>query len=462
MQFNGQFITSVIREAVVSGSNWERITNFSIDSRTVRPGALFIAIKGVRQDGHDFLKEAYDRGAVALMIADSQKDSLKSLSKQEQASLIIIRVVDPANALIELARAWRAQFDYPVVAVTGSVGKTSTKQFLGAMLTMAGKRCLVSEGNFNTRIGASLTLLRMQANYDVAVVEVGINKRGEMAELAALVRPTNAIVTNVGHSHMEGLGSLADIAAEKRSIFSCFTERNIGAVYGDQPSLASVSYAHPVVKFGTKTTNQVQARKIVLEGDHARFDLKIYGAKYRVMVPHPHVGTIMNILAAASMAHVLGTSDEHILSIIGKPPVVAGRFEFKKVKAGRGALINDCYNANPESMKAALLAFQKLSTQGAKIAVLGDMLELGHNSPFWHRQLGRFLRKVPSLGHLILVGTTVEWTKKTVPFGVSCEVAKDWQEAVTKLEERLDAQSLVLVKGSNGIQLGKLVDHFCE
>lgn len=462
MQFNGQFITSVIKEARVSGSNWERITNVSIDSRVVRPGDLFVAIQGARQDGHDFLKQACDRGAVAVMIAAAQEQALKALSAQEREHLITIIVPDPSFTLIELARAWRAQFDYPVVAVTGSVGKTSTKQFLGAMLTAAGKRCLVSEGNFNTRIGASLTLLRMSADYDVAVVEVGINKRGEMAELAKLVRPTNAIITNIGHSHMEGLGSLAEIAAEKRSIFSCFTERNIGAIYGDQASLSGVSYPHPVVKFGTKTTNQVQARKILLEGDHARFDLKIYGAKYRVAVPHPHLGTIMNILAASSMAHLLGASDEQILSVIGKPPVVAGRFEFKKVKAGRGALINDCYNANPESMKAALLAFQKITTQGAKIAVLGDMLELGHNSPFWHRQLGRFLRKVPSLGHLILVGTTVEWTKKTLPLGVSCEVAQNWQEAIIKLEERLDTQSLVLVKGSNGIQLGKLVDHFCD
>jgi UDP-N-acetylmuramoyl-tripeptide--D-alanyl-D-alanine ligase len=462
MQFNGQFITSVIKEAVISGSNWERITSVSIDSRTVRPGALFVAIQGARQDGHDFLKQACERGAVSVMIAASQEQALKTLSAQERASLITIIVSDPAFVLIELARAWRAQFDYPVVAVTGSVGKTSTKQFLGAMLTAAGKRCLVSEGNFNTMIGASLTLLSMHTDYDVAVVEVGINKRGEMAQLAQLVRPTNAIITNIGHSHMEGLGSLSDIAAEKRSIFSCFTERNIGAVNGDQASLAGVSYSHPVVKFGIKTTNQVQARKIVFESDFARFDLKIYGAKYRVAVPNPHLGTIMNILAAASMAHLLGASDEQILTVIGKPPIVAGRFEFKKVKAGRGALINDCYNANPESMKAALLAFQKLSTHGAKIAVLGDMLELGHNSPFWHRQLGRFLRKVPSLGHLILVGTTVEWTKKTLPFGISCEVARDWQEAIVKLEERLDAQSLVLVKGSNGIQLGKLVDHFCD
>lgn len=462
MQFNGQFITSVIKEAVISGSNWERITSVSVDSRSVRPGGLFVAIQGARQNGHDFLHEACERGAVAVMIATGQEQALNHLSPKERAHLITIITPDPADSLIELARAWRAQFNYPVVAVTGSVGKTSTKQLLGAMFASSGKRCLVSEGNFNTRIGASMTLLRMSSEYDIAVVEVGINKRGEMAELARLVRPTNAIITNIGHSHMEGLGSLADIAAEKRSIFSCFTESNIGAIYGDQASLAGVSYSHPVVKFGTKTTNQVQARKILLEGDHARFDLKIYGNKYRVSVPHPHLGTIMNILAASSMAHVLGVSDEHILSVIGKPPVVAGRFEFKKVKSGRGALINDCYNANPESMKAALLAFQKISTQGPKIAVLGDMLELGHNSPFWHRQLGRFLRKVPSLGHLILVGSTVEWTKKTLPFGVSCEVAHNWQEAIIKLEERLDAQSLVLVKGSNGIQLGKLVDHFCE
>lgn len=462
MLFDKNFITAVIRDAEVSGDGFQRITHVSIDSRTTTPGALFVAIQGCRQDGNDFVAQAVERGAVAVMIAAARKEVLGALSDRAKANLITIVVAQPELALIELARAWRAQFDIPVVAVTGSVGKTSTKQLLGAMLEQAGRKCLVSEGNFNTRIGASLTLLRMRPEHGAAIVEVGINKRGEMEELAKLVRPTNAIITCVGHSHMEGLGSLQDIAAEKRAIFSCFTEKNIGVVNGDQACLAGVSYQHPVVKFGTKTINQVQARKITFDGDHARFVLKMYGTKYKVAVPNPHVGSVMNVLAASAMAHLLEISDEHILAVVSKPPVVSGRFEYKKVRDDRGLIINDCYNANPESMKAALLAFQQVPSQGAKIAVIGDMLELGANSPFWHRQIGRFLRKVPSLGHLILVGDTVSWTKKTMPFNLSVDCVASWQEAVEKLENRLDKQAVVLVKGSNGMQLGKLVDHFCK
>lgn len=463
MQFDKQFITTVIPKAEVSGEAFDRITHASIDSRSTKPGALFVAIKGAKQDGADFLAQAIAHGAVAVMVATARKNVISALSERERKGLITIIVPQPENALIELARAWRAQFDVPVVAVTGSVGKTSTKQLLGAMLAAAGRTCLVSEGNFNTKLGASLTLLRMRPEHNAAIVEVGINKRGEMAELAQLVRPTNAIITCVGHSHMEGLGSLQEIAAEKRAIFSCFTEKNIGVINGDQPCLAGVSYQHPVVKFGTKTINQVQARKVVFDRDCVHFVLKLYHVKYKVSVPNPHVGSVMNVLSASAMAYLLDVPVEHILATIHKPPVVSGRFEYKKVKAGRGVIIHDAYNANPESMKAALIAFQQLSaSQGAKIAVLGDMLELGHNSAFWHRQVGRFLRKVPSLSHLILVGETVAWTKKTLPFHLSVECAKNWQEAAEKLEKRLDQNALVLVKGSNGMQLGKLVEHFCE
>ena len=257
---------------------------------------------------------------------------------------------------------------------------------------------------------------------------------------------------------MEGLGSLADIATEKRDLFKFFTEESIGIINGDQAVLAHVGYVHPVIKFGTKTTNQIQARKVQVATDRMSFVLKIYKEKFNVEINNVHSGAIFNALAASAAAHMLGIPNSVIIKAIQTPPVVAGRFELKPIKENKGIIINDCYNANPESMKAALLAFQKIETKAHKIAVLGDMLELGLNSPFWHRQLGRFLRKVPSLRHVILVGDMMKWAKKTIPVGLTVVTVANWQEAITYLESALSQESLVLVKGSRGMGLTNVVN----
>ena len=373
---------------------------------------------------------------------------------------LVVAVPDTLQALFQLAAAWRAQFTCPIVAITGSAGKTSTKEMLANILALNEDAFLASYGNQNTKIGVSLNILKMRSGHKAAIFEVGINKRGEMAELAKLIKPTTALITNVGHCHMEGLGSINDIALEKRDLFKYFTEESIGIINGDQPILSQVSYTHPVVRFGSKTTNQVQARKIKLSSTHAHFVLKIYRKKYLVSIPKPHMGAVFNALAASAAAHLLGVSDEVIVQGIQKPLAVDGRFEQCQLKTSRGIIIDDCYNANPESMKAALLAFENIKSKAKKIVVLGDMLELGVNSPFWHRQLGRFLRKVPSLKHVILVGDMIKWTQKTVPLHLTIDIVPDWQGAVTKLKEQLDDESLVLIKGSQGVGLRNLVDTF--
>ena len=372
-------------------------------------------------------------------------------------SKLIITVPDTLHALFRLACAWRAQFSYPVIGITGSVGKTSTKELLAHILTQHGKKVILSYGNQNTKIGLSLNILRMRSSHDIAVFEMGIAKRGEMAELAQLVRPTTAIITCIGHQHMDGLGSLNDIALEKRDIFKYFTEDSIGIINGDQSILSHVSYSHPVVKFGSKTTNQVQARKINAEGSCISFLLKLYKKKHAITLNRPHVGAVFNSLAASTAAHLLGVPDDTIVAAIQNAPEVSGRFEQRPLKKARGIVINDCYNANPESMKAALLALESIKTSAQKIAVLGDMLGLGVNSPFWHRQLGRFLRKVPSLKQVILVGDLVKWTEDWLPTGVSATRVATWQQAVEVLEKQLAPESLVLVKGSLGVGLGNLV-----
>ena len=455
MRFDKSFIIKTLPEVSIAFGHFPEEATFSIDSRKIQVGDVFVAIKGAGVDGHDFVAQAFTKGAAGAIIAESKKDILNSIKNLDKKLILVVK--DPLEALFQLAANWRLQFNYPVIAITGSVGKTSTKEILSQIMMYAGKKYLVSNGNQNTRIGLALNMLRMRTEHELAIFELGISKRGEMAELASLLRPTSAAITNIGHQHMDGLGSLHDIALEKRDVFKYFTENSIGIINGDQPILAHVSYQHPVIKFGSKTTNQIQARKMRVAGSHISFVLKIYKNKYSIVLDHPHVGAVFNVLTATAVAHLLGISDEVIITAIQKPCIVAGRFEERLVNGNRGTLINDCYNANPESTKAALLAFQQIETKSPKIAILGDMLGLGVNSPFWHRQVGRFLRKVPSLNKVILVGSLVAWVKKTAPVGLRVELVGTWQEAVQKIEGELDAKPAILVKGSRAIGLENLV-----
>ena len=186
------------------------------------------------------------------MINLEKEAALKSLDPAAMKKLSIILVPDTRDALIALATAWRAQFSVPVIGITGSIGKTSTKEMLANILRLQGMNILVSQGNQNTALGLSMNILQMNAEHEVAIFEMGVSKRGEMGRMAALVKPTTAIITAIGHSHMEGLGSLADIASEKREIFKYFKENNIGIINGDLPILANIAYNHPMLNLVAK------------------------------------------------------------------------------------------------------------------------------------------------------------------------------------------------------------------
>lgn len=462
MRFDEHFLKGVIPDSEVLYNTMPEDVQFSIDTRTLQPGEVFIALTGVRLDGHSFLQEAVDRGAAGLIIQTDKKSVLDLFNSAVLKKLLVVTVPDTMQALFRMASAWRSQFLYPVIGITGSVGKTSTKELVGTILTTHGMPHIVSRGNQNTKIGLSLNILRMRSYHKAAIFEMGTSTRGSLAKLADLVRPTSAVITNVGHCHMEGIGSLQDIAQEKRSIFKYFTEESIGIVNGDQALLGDVGYVHPVIKFGAKTINQIQARKINADRTGTSFILKIYGEKFPVYLKSPHMGLVFNALAAAAVAHVLGVPSAIIAKGIEQLKPISGRFEIRSIKNNRGLLVNDAYNANPESMKTSLMAFQQLDQKGQKIAVLADMLELGVNAPFWHRQLGFFLRKVPSLKRVILVGTMVEWTKKTLPVGLPIDHVTDWEEATKHLEDCLTQDSVVFVKGSHGMQLTRLVDAVCN
>lgn len=462
MRFDEHFLKDVLPDIIFTSTAFPEEPKIVVDSRVLKEGDIFVALEGSNHDGHDFVNQAIENGASGIIISRHKQEVANKIHPERLKNIGVALVPDTLEALTALAAAWRAQFQYPVVAITGSVGKTSTKETVCNILSMHEVDFVASLGNQNTVIGLAMNIFNMRAHHKVAVFELGISKRGEMAKLAAIANPTIAVITNIGHAHMEGLGSLQDIAIEKKDIFKYFTEKSIGIINGDQSVLSQAAYVHPVIKFGTKTINQVQARKIYVSNKRISFTLKLYKQKFSILLKQTHEGAIFNSLAAAAIGYLLNIPGDVIARGLAAPVLVAGRFETLALQNGNGVVINDCYNANPESMKAALQAFQQMDTKDQKIAVLGDMLELGVNSPFWHRQLGRFLRKVPSLSHVILVGSMVHWTKKTLPFGLTADIVPTWQEAVAKLEGKLNKESTVLVKGSFGVGLSNIVDTIAE
>ncbi len=462
MRFNQQFITSVVPEARFSGSQIQEFTAASLDSREVKKGELFIAVQGSKVDGHDYIAEALTKGAVGIIIDHAKEEVLKKLDKNALDKIFVVSVPDTQKAVISIAAVWRSLFTIPVIGITGSIGKTTTKEMIANIARLHGMKYVASKGNQNTAIGLALNILRLRQEHQLAILEMGISMRGEMARMTDLARPTIGIITYIGHSHMEGLGSLNDIANEKREIFKHFKEDNIGIINGDQLILSQIAYRHPMIRFGSKTTNQVQGRKIQPNNLTTTFVLKLYKERFNIVLDTNNTSRVFNALAASAAGYLLGIPSKTIIKGIQEPLIIEGRFHSTLLKADKGILIDDAYNASPESMKAALLAFEKVESKGQKIAVLGDMLELGVNSPFWHRQLGRFLRKVPSLNHVILVGDLVKWTKDTVPVGITFEHVPTWKEATESLKKRLDRGAAILVKGSLGMQLQNLVGELTE
>lgn len=459
MRLDCAFFSAVVPDAVFVGKRAHVGNPWVIDSRQVTPGSTFVALRGNTLDGHDFIADAVARGAVTVLVAEERRSCLETLSPTVQEKVCFIIVPHVYEAVVAVARAWRSQFSLPVVGVTGSIGKTTTKELIAAMVRKSGKNPLVSAGNYNTVLGAALTLLTLTPEHHCAILEMGISRRGEMAQLADLIMPTMGVITQIAHQHMDGLGSLPDIASEKRMIFKNFKPDNIGVVFGDQPLLGGVAYSHPVVKFGCKMTNQVQARRVLLSQAQLSCVLKLYDERHSLILPTVHRGWLMSALASSAVAYFLDVPSSCIIEAIQTMPPVRSRFQPVPLKRFKGTIIDDAYNANPESMKEAILAFDRLDLSGKKIAVLGDMLALGANSEFWHRQLGRFLRKTTSIDRVVFVGENIKAAVKTVPRWVECETVSSWQEALTRVEDLLSEESAVLFKASHDIGLYKIVEH---
>lgn len=442
---------------VVTGSDFE-VGGVSIDSRSVEPGDLFVAIKGPNHDGHDFAKQAAEKGATLLVdhpIADLPKNTG------------VVIVDDTFAALNDLAHAARARTNAEIVAITGSVGKTGTKELMAAVLKQHGKtHCPV--GSFNNHWGVPLTLVRMPRDAQFGVFELGMNHAGEIGPLAKLVKPRLVIITTIAGVHMANFDHIDDIARAKAEIFEGLMPGGMAvlpfdnAFFGVLTDYALSFGASNVVSFGEGAKAAVRLERASYHPDCSCARAHVLGQDVTFKIGMPGHHWVTNALAVLAATQLLtGELAQAGIALAGMvPPKGRGAHHVLDVEGGTLHVIDESYNASPPSMKAALeiLAVQPVAGQGRRIAILGDMLELGDESRDAHRAL---LAPIEQAGvdRLYLVGDQIAPLSDLVARGKIGISTPDIEELRPVLARDLRAGDVVMVKGSNGIGLSRIVDH---
>lgn len=417
-----------------------------IDSRKVEPGFVFVATVGERVDGHAFIPEVFAKGAIGVICEKEPEELL--------GPCIVVK--DSFAALQAVAEFYRQQMPVPVVGITGSVGKTSTKEFIASVLAQKYKTHK-TQGNFNNEVGVPLTLLAMPEDTEAAVVEMGINHFGEMHRLSRMVKPDICVMTNIGQCHLEFLGSRDGILRAKSEIFDFMNPDGCVCVNGDDDKLAGIEAVHgkKPVRFGFSEKNEIYADQIKSRGLLGSTALiHAGGVSFPVSVPLPGAHMVMNALAATAVGMQLGLTTEQIAAGVAAVEAVSGRS--RVVQAGELVLIDDCYNANPVSTKAAIdllgLAL------GRKVAVLGDMFELGEKEKELHAQVGAYAAE-HGVDCLICAGSLSANMYSAAKAAGLKEVYHfaDRDALLAGLGELLKPGDSVLIKASHGMGYEKIV-----
>jgi UDP-N-acetylmuramoyl-tripeptide--D-alanyl-D-alanine ligase len=434
------------------------------DSGKVINGSVFVALKGERHDGHRFIGEAVRRGA-ACVIAH------RAVARDALSGATLVRVADTLRALGDLAHFRRRQLGPKVLAITGSNGKTTTKEMLAAILEEASLRgrslqgrVLKTEGNFNNLVGLPLTLLRLKKQDRVAVVELGTNHPGEIERLAKIADADLAMITSVGAAHLEGLRSLAGVAREKGAIYRNLNAAGTIVVNLDDPWVRRLGGRFKGKKWTYGRTGQVRAENVAIRNAQGlTFTLRVGERRSRVRLNYLGQHNIANALGAATMALAAGASISAVRRGLARAKPYAMRMQIGEWR-GVG-IINDAYNANPASMQAALKTLAEIPLRGRKIAVLGDMFELGRHSLRQHRELGKAAARA-KLEHLYLLGAQADAVRRgALSSGMPGEkitVGKDHADIAAKLRATAVRGDWLLIKGSRGMAMEKILRELNE
>ncbi|HEX9811868.1 MAG TPA: UDP-N-acetylmuramoyl-tripeptide--D-alanyl-D-alanine ligase [Burkholderiales bacterium] len=413
----------------------------SSDTRTLAAGDLFVALTGPNFDGHHFLSQAIVKGAAGAL-----------LSRKLDTALPYVHVADTRKALGGLAAFWRRQFQIPVIAVTGSNGKTTVKEMMGAILAESGRGC-VTRGNLNNDIGVPLTLLRMRAADRFAVIELGMNHAGEIDYLSRMTAPTVALITNAAEAHLAGVGSLDGIARAKGEIFAGLAADGVAVLNADDPFCVSwrdLAAPPRVVTFGLDNPADYSARyRLDEHGCVIQLKSPHGGAQMRIAQIGKH--NVLNALAATAAALNAGASLRDTVNGLQKLQAVAGRLELKQGISG-ARIIDDTYNANPGSLTAGLQVLK--DAKGERVLVLGDMAELGDAGPDLHVRAGKLAR---DLGINRLYGIGDLTALAVAAFGEGAKHFASAEALVDALIDCMHSGMVILVKGSRVMRMDRVV-----
>ncbi len=442
----------------VSGRPDAAFRAISTDTRTLEPGDLFIALSGDRFDGEDFVKEAVKKGAAGLIVSEQLLLDVP---------VPVVQVIDTMQALGDLAAYRRAAMhNLQLIAITGSSGKTTVKEMCAAILKEE-YNVLKTDGNFNNLIGMPLTLLRVDSRHDVAVIEMGMNRAGEIARMAEIADPDVACIVNVQGAHLAGLGTIEGVAQAKEELFQC----------GKSWATFCVNIDDKRVRTMARRCNQKQitfgrARKAFVRATHVRnmgeegmvFTLNIGKEKIRIQIPSLGEHSVNNALAAAAMSHAIGVKMEQIAAGLTQVQAIDKRMQVEEI--GGLKIVNDCYNSNPASMLAAFDTVKGMKKEHKCMAVLGDMLELGDASCKAHRRLGE-TAACKGFDYLMSYG---EFSRKVVEGALDAgmtmrqvrkvEIKDEVVETILSLKSlgALNDGDYVLIKGSRGMRMETIIE----
>ena len=421
----------------------------STDSRKITGGELFIALRGDNFDGHEFVAAAKARGAAAAVV-DSN-----TLEKFEQFGLPLLVVANTRLALGTLAADWRSRFSLPLIAVTGSNGKTTTKEMIASILKVTfGDAVLVTQGNLNNDIGLPLTLLKMAAWHRAAIIELGMNHPGEIAYLASIARPTVALVTNAQRAHLAGMGSIEAIAAEKGSIYEGLSDAGVAVINADDfwyDLWRAQSSGKRVQSFSCERAADVGGCYQV-RGLANHLTISAQGAQIEVALSLPGAHNARNALAAATAALAAGVPLADVGEGLGAFRGIKGRLQ-RRAGLNGSIVLDDTYNANPDSVRAGIDVLA--ATVGKKILVLGDMGEIGDMTGQFHDEVGGYA-KSQGIDRLLALGDSSALAAHN--FGAGGRHFKKIEDLIGSLIDDLTPETTVLIKGSRFMRMERVSD----
>ncbi len=443
---------------LIWGSPGKVFKGISIDSRTIKRGDLFVALKGIKFDGHQFVLEAMEKGGDGALIED---ESLAQKSTFDPRGKAVIVVENTLRALGDIAHSWRKKHPIPLIAVAGSNGKTTTKEIIATLLD-GSFRVLKTWGNRNNLVGLPLTVLDLCPDHTIAVVEMGMNAKGEIKRMTEISSPDVGLITNINVAHMEGFGVFEELIKAKGELWDTMRPDGVIVVNQDDVNVLKLAEGYPGkrVTFGVEAPSDVMAKEVHFEGGKGvRFTLALGGEKVEVTLPMMGISSVYNALAGTTVASVFGVQLKEIRERLEGVKPFPMRMEVIHLVNG-STIINDSYNANPNSMELALKVLSEVKEAERGIAVLGDMLELGQFSGEAHARIGE---KVVSFGVdlLFTLGEGAEIiANKAREAGLNEDrvtVSRDHRDLLLHLKKAIKRGDWILVKGSRAMSMERIV-----